>query len=260
MPYYQYIHMNSSVLCGDVEQICRLCVKYKCTQSDKNKIKSTIIKIFTNTYAASKNMYIVCFLKTKLSELDLCTSLVFHKLICEIFVFLGTINKPRKAEFDKGFEENASYKLTQSIDKETRHRCINSMLKASEDFILWDVVLKNSEHPEYISSLSYLYEQNESKVFLYLAYNTFHEKDLYYSSTIYNKIIIQCMIKLPYLLEENDILFFNIYKTCLDYEPNYPNEENLMKTITAYEPDIKTISLFNSENKNQKKCLILPVK
>ena len=217
--------MNSLIINGDILSICKLCVSYKHTKAAISKIKVNVVKIFSNTFSGSKNTYIARFLSSRLNQLETCSPQVYNKILCEIFVFLGTINKPSSYKGDKGFESNPMDKIYSSTGRDVKQRCVNSILRdnRSDDFILWDMVLKNTDQEEYVHSLQHMWAIHSDNTLLYMAFDTFYESH-YYSSSIYNKIIFQCMIKLQYLKEDDSESKLNTYITCLNYEPK--------KTIT----------------------------
>lgn len=215
--------MERLVLDGDVVQLCRHISTLKKTNTDIQKVKKVAVKVFSTTIIYSKNTYIAMFLEKKLKELEDCSNQIFHKLCCEILVLLAIVNKPSvhtpfSNNFDTCSTEDPRDKFLTALDFKTRVQCINNLYKKKEFSFMWRVALQNSPYTDYIHSLSYLNSITQKKIFYFTAFSTLYET-YHYSNSIYNKLLFQCMLKISYLLDDENSLKEKIFVRCMEYIP-----------------------------------------
>jgi hypothetical protein len=235
--------MERLILDGDIIQLCKFISSLKQTKTDILKVKKVSIKVFVGSLIYSTNMYIALFLEKKLKALEDCSVTIFHKLCCEILVFLATVNKPTVL---KSFTNqcdtcvNPQDKFLTALDFTSRIQCINTLFKDKHFTFMWDLAIRNSPYTDYIRSLLYLNSISPSKRFYFAAFNTLYE-NYYFSNTIYNKIIFQCMLKMSYLLDDENTLQQKMYSTCIQYVPDIT--QSVSQNEKVYIPSGKNVAL-----------------
>ena len=250
--------MESLVRARNVESICYQIQKYK--YKSKNKIVIDIVKLFCNMFVDSKNTYIAILIDNRLTTLssDSISTDSFYKLLTEVYVFLATINHPEcnpreKTKKTKSTQltEIDSYKnrLPLLRNKMETYDCIHH-LHASSSELLWKFVGVRTPESDYCKALERMYAISNQKVLLHAAYDTFYNTYIF-TTSIYNNLVFQCMLKIPYLIYEDDVeRNMKLHKACLRYVPSINNMEEPnrrdsktfeKKTLELLKPKKKTI-------------------
>jgi|TARA_Y100000389_G_scaffold204971_1_gene261438 hypothetical protein len=232
--------MEKLVLDGDVVQLCKHISGLKKTNVDIQRVKKLSVKVFVMSLIHSKNTYIALFLEKKLKELDHCTYNIYHKLCCEILVFLATINKSYcQTNFTNQCDNSNDLqdKFLTALDLNSRVQCINSFYKKKEFSHMWNIALLNSPNKAFIHSLIYMNTIIPKKIYFLTAFNTLYET-YYLSTTEYNtKLLFQCMFKMSYLIDDELTLKQKMYIKCLEYVPKIQNlkDSNFTACLSSLE-------------------------
>ena len=257
------LNMEKLMLDGDVVQLCRNISALKRTNADIQKVKKVAVKVFSSTIIYSKNTYIAIFLEKKLKELENCSDKIFHKLCCEILVLLATVNNPTKhIPFSNQYDictEDPRDKFLTALDFTTRVQCINTLYKQKEFEFMWRVALQNSPHNEYVNSLSYLSSISQKKIYFYCAFSTLYET-YHFSNSVYNKLIFQCMLKISYLLDDENSLRAKIFVRCMEYIPRLEtqiSQHERIHTSLDDKHDLQSNDCINNTQYQQAKILML---
>jgi len=232
--------METLVRARNLESICFEIKKFKF--SAIRKIQIDIVKLFCKLFAEERNTYVSAFVSSRLHMLSTCNGEgdLFHKLITEVYILFATINHPlntmthhtNKKTIQKSIDVNQMKNtLTLLRSREETHACIDQLYNLDSAF-LWQFVRSSSSEKRFCRNLEYIYDVSNQKILLFAAYNSFY-LTFTYSSSIYKNIVFQCMLKIPFLLHEDEAeLNVKFHKTCLSYVPHIDASVNTLYTNT----------------------------
>lgn len=254
--------MDTLVTSRNITEICYQIPKLK--YSAKKKIVVDIIKLFCKMFIDDKNTYVARFISNRLNiitHIHIDKKDIFYKLITEVYVFLATINhpecKPRVLNKKKSTRTSSNdielYKqiLILLRNQNETYECICQLYDCHSDF-LWKFVRIQTTEQEFCKSLEQMFALSNQKLLLFAAYDTLFNNKYIYNSSVYNNIVFQCMLKIPYLVFEDDLeRNIKLYKTCLSYVPKIKNTEQ-NNTIENKQLDPKTVHIINKKNKKYK--------
>jgi hypothetical protein len=249
------LNQNIKDICFDTVRISKL---------QKSVVHKNIIKFFIQFLISSKNVYISSFLNNRLKKFSACNDkYVLRKILVEMYVFLALCNKPTDID---GFLQFTKIKLAKDID--IKHllkaelkgkREMNTILnyvckleKTNKEYLwssIFHLVHDNSLKKQYVLNLFELYKMNANKELLFAAYRVLHILDLTYDITVYHKLIFQCMLKINYLYEDNEIKQ-DLFLKCLTYIPHENMSLTSNKFLVSYQLENKTITIENKSKIN----------
>lgn len=222
--------MNEDIILRcNIKEICYETVKIESTKRITSIIPN-VINFYIKYIIGSKNIYHGIFLKTKLSNLinsyEKNDIDIKRKLLVEIYLYIALCNKlvqdkkPKQKKV-KIKEEEAKNILINELKTTRRENIINSCIDAMyKEHIdtLWEICIYVSEIKEYTQILKNLFEMCKKKELIIEAYNTINKIDLQYSNQDYRDIIFQCMLKINYIYNENDMYdkHMQVYLRCLN--------------------------------------------
>jgi hypothetical protein len=252
--------METFIRARNLESICFDIKKYKF--SAKRKIQIDIVKLFCKFFVNDRNTYIAAFVANRLEKLSMCNGDgdLFYKLITEIYIFFATVNHPINTDYiqakkkqPKSHEvDHMKMRLTMLRTREETIACIDQLYGVDSVF-LWQFVRSRSVEKQFCKDLEDIYNVSDQKGLLFAAYDSFYYTYTY-NTSIYKNIVFQCMLKIPFLLHEDESeLNVKLHKTCLNYVPHIDSScENPLHTHTTTKNthEIKTVRF----KRNLKKC------
>lgn len=229
------LDVNISNICNELYLFC--------CNNDQIKFENFIIKFYIDYISDTNNSYIAIFLKNKLEQLSIKSDRIHRKILCEIVIFLSICNKPNKQNISNiEIECNIEnlLKMMKSHNKGGIKYILDKLIKSKEEFEfefdlditekqkkdyvwkLWEIILNYSDN-SYTESLFFLYCLNYNnklrKERLKLLYDAYYSicNHMIISSYDYNKIIIQCMLKIDMLFQNNSKE--EMYELCINMCP-----------------------------------------
>ena len=214
------------ILSADLHTICYESVELYKKRKSYTVLCKNVINLLCKYVLPTCNTYIPMFLLNRLENLKECdnNSLIYKKILAEIYLFLGVCNKKRnKHNYKKIKDPEATLvkHLSSNRNMDIVLNCVWTLHKDKSD-LLWKAVHKISQHHAYINALYALYNLNPHPLLLCEAYHTLDNRlVLQFDSSAYNEIILQCLIKLNYIYEELELVDKNdlVYFACLNFIP-----------------------------------------